>query len=352
VASSADGSRLVAVTSGNGIYTSSDAGTNWAPATNAPNSASAKWIAVASSADGSRLIAAESNSLYTSADFGVTWTSTNLPVRQWTSVACSGDGQVMAAGVPSGDSICFTTNGGVTWMSTNTPSNDQSYVACSADGRHLVVAFQVGYIYVSTNNGVAWSTNGAPGTGWSAVAASRDGSVLTGATGSIYGGDVFTLRPGSGGWTADNAPHLDWISLAGSADGSVQAAVASSGLAVFVSTNSGATWATNTVTNAGGSFSAVAMSADGGQIVVTRAKNGGIWKSQTAPPPQLKVGPGGGNLNFSWIVPAAPFSLQESTDLTSWSDSTNALALNATNLELGVSIPTPGGSRYYRLKSR
>src|ERR1700753_4303983 len=54
VASSADGIKLVAVIAGDGIWTSTNSGSNWiksgAPADN--------WISVASSADGAKLIAA------------------------------------------------------------------------------------------------------------------------------------------------------------------------------------------------------------------------------------------------------------------------------------------------------
>src|SRR5436190_795884 len=53
VASSADGSRLVAAVSGGRIYTSTDSGAGWT-ATGAP---STNWSAVASSADGTKLVA-------------------------------------------------------------------------------------------------------------------------------------------------------------------------------------------------------------------------------------------------------------------------------------------------------
>ena len=54
VATSADGLRLVAVASGGAIYTSTDAGVTWGPA----SVTNASWVSVASSADGAKLVAA------------------------------------------------------------------------------------------------------------------------------------------------------------------------------------------------------------------------------------------------------------------------------------------------------
>jgi hypothetical protein len=64
VASSADGSTLVAAVNGGQIYVSTDSGVTWAPRESAR-----PWVALTSSADGSRLAAlAGSNGLvYTSA---------------------------------------------------------------------------------------------------------------------------------------------------------------------------------------------------------------------------------------------------------------------------------------------
>jgi hypothetical protein len=58
VASSADGTKLVAAANGGGIYTSTNSGMTWAQQTNAPI---VGWRAVASSADGSKVIAVAIN---------------------------------------------------------------------------------------------------------------------------------------------------------------------------------------------------------------------------------------------------------------------------------------------------
>jgi hypothetical protein len=61
VASSADGTRLVAVVLGGQIYTSNDSGLSWTA-----RESSRSWASVASSADGTRLVAVGVGQIYTS----------------------------------------------------------------------------------------------------------------------------------------------------------------------------------------------------------------------------------------------------------------------------------------------
>jgi len=69
--------------------------------TTAPSSS---WQAVASSADGTRLVAVVFNGgIYTSADSGATWVqNTSAPVNRWASVASSADGLSLAAAIYGG----------------------------------------------------------------------------------------------------------------------------------------------------------------------------------------------------------------------------------------------------------
>jgi hypothetical protein len=97
VASSADGSHLVAAELNGLLYTSIDSGVSWTP-----RAESRSWRSVASSADGSRLVAvAYPSQLYTSIDSGVTWTRRELN-RYWASVASSADGSHVVAAVQDG----------------------------------------------------------------------------------------------------------------------------------------------------------------------------------------------------------------------------------------------------------
>jgi prepilin-type N-terminal cleavage/methylation domain-containing protein len=109
IAMSNNGSKAVAVVGGTGgnIYTSSDSGATWTLQAGAP---AASWNAVASSSDGTKLVAAQYNNgyIYTSTDSGVTWTAqTAAGGRNWAKVAMSADGSKIYA-VPSGSGTIFT----------------------------------------------------------------------------------------------------------------------------------------------------------------------------------------------------------------------------------------------------
>jgi hypothetical protein len=97
VASSSDGTKLVAVVYDGGIYTSTDSGASWTQ-TSAP-SPSPGWLFVASSSDGIKLVAVvDGGGIYASTNSGTTWALTSAPTNQsWLSVASSFDGIKLVA---------------------------------------------------------------------------------------------------------------------------------------------------------------------------------------------------------------------------------------------------------------
>jgi DNA-binding beta-propeller fold protein YncE len=382
VASSADGSVMVAVANpgttppGGPIYISTNSGAVWNQATNAP---SGRWESVACSADGSKIIAAEGGEgggilgpIYTSTNTGMTWMSNNAPVTGWQSVASSADGTKLVAADLSARKIYTSTNSGATWVqASNVPRLGWYSVASSADGSKLAAVAGYAYypspgasnIYTSTNFGATWITNTVPATpfgiqnNWAAIASSADGSKLI-AAGGGYGsvGYIFLSTNFGASWalTATNIlPYhgrSEWIYVASSADGSKLAAVSESGLpgGVITSTDSGATWITNSVPNL--TWNAVALSADGARMVVTvgyPSYVGRIYTTQTTPSPVLNLS--ASDNVISWIIPSLDFTLQQSPDLTSWTDVTNLPVLNLTNLEDQVVLPPPAGNSFFRL---
>jgi photosystem II stability/assembly factor-like uncharacterized protein len=105
VVSSADGCTFVASVYGHGIYKSTDSGATWTM-TSAPP---INWTAIASSVDGSKLVAATGGyfyyktgegPIYTSTNGGTSWVSNNVLNTDWGSVASSADGNMLFA---SGD---------------------------------------------------------------------------------------------------------------------------------------------------------------------------------------------------------------------------------------------------------
>jgi hypothetical protein len=75
-----------------------------------------EWVSVASSADGTKLIAAaEGGQIYLSKDSGVTWAAYESD-RQWAAVASSADGTRLAAIVNSGQ--IYTSSGSASSATT------------------------------------------------------------------------------------------------------------------------------------------------------------------------------------------------------------------------------------------
>jgi|GEM_PF-3321047 len=202
VASSADGMKLVAADN-RSVFTSTDSGVSWT-ARMSPNTISH----VASSADGTKLIAAVLNGhVYTSTTSGVLWTDRiSSTFNQWQSVASSSDGSKLVA-VESPGKVWVSSNFGVAWTSftlgpsgintswnTASVSSDGTRIAVSAGG---VVSGPGGLVVISYDGGTTWTPTGI-GTVWSAVAVAGNGTRMSAATADnnlnkLYSGPVQTI---------------------------------------------------------------------------------------------------------------------------------------------------------------
>lgn len=148
------------------------AGVVWTRASVSPTG---RWTGVASSADGTKLVAVvNGGSIYTSSNSGADWVPRGTP-QNWQSVASSADGTKLVA-VVNGCSIYSSSNSGADWVRRGTPQSWRS-VASSADGTKLVALVEGGYIYTSSNSGADWVQQGAP-RNWRGVASSADGTKL------------------------------------------------------------------------------------------------------------------------------------------------------------------------------
>ena len=226
IASSADGTKVVAADGSPGlIYVSKDAGSNWTATTAPPD----YWSCVASSADGAKLVAVSSSPsyyhghLYTSTDSGAHWISNSPPAGfdLGISVASSANGTKLVMISFNSNSgtftvICTSTNSGSTWTVPSQPYNLSSswnWVASSADGTKLVATdgyydnlhyAWVGHIYRSTDSGRTWSATSAPTTNkYGAIACSADGSHLLAASND---GRLYTSTNSGTTWLAHNVP--------------------------------------------------------------------------------------------------------------------------------------------------
>ncbi|MGB8368080.1 MAG: hypothetical protein ACLPYZ_09960 [Limisphaerales bacterium] len=144
----------------------------------------------------------------------------------------------------------------------------------------------------------------------------------------------------------NNTPVGSWSSVASSADGTQLAAV---GPYVYTSTNSGATWVSNSLP---AGMVGVASSADGNKLAC--ASGSAIYTSYSIPSPQLDLTPTNGNLTLSWLVASTNFVLQQNSDLTTanWATLTNVPTLNLTNLQDQVILSPANSSGFFRLISQ
>jgi len=379
IACSADGMKLAAVVyippdarlaPASPIYVSTNSGTTWTPTGPfwipiGPFPENSNWGNIASSADGAKLVVSSTfGPLYTSADSGITWTATGPPsgdpwydfaVIYWAGVASSADGKELVAAVFfDNTSIYISTNSGSTWTATTASTTGQGWssVASSADGRQIAATTFFDTIYISTNSGTDWSATTAPAAIWSSIASSSDGKklVATAYNNGEYGaypGSIYTSADSGSSWIITSAPSNSWQAVASSADGNILVAAVWGGL-IYTSTNSGSSW--NAADAPSTNWQFVACSSDGSKLFAG-VEGGGIWTAQTMPGPSLNLVPTNSNLALSWLVPSTSFVLQQSTDLSSWSDVTNQPVLNLTNLQNEVTLPFSGSEGFYRLKT-
>jgi hypothetical protein len=300
LASSADGTQLVAASFPGRLYTSADSGVTWIP-----READHGWISVASAGDGSLLVAAvNGGQLYTSADQGVSWTARESN-RAWVSVASVADGSLLVAAA-SGGQIYISTDRGVTWMARE--SNRAWFsLAAVADGSVLIAAVNGGQLHTSTDRGLTWTARES-NRSWISVASAADGSLLVAATESLGQLHVSTDRGVT--WVV-RGPSLFWSALALSANGTrligVGADLATSYLPELrTSVDGGVTWTTR---ESGRSWRSVASSSDGRKLVAGE-QDGALF---TSVPTLLQGGQGDSvelrfTANGDWL-PVAPNEL-------------------------------------------
>lgn len=265
VASSADGTKLVAAVINGQIYTSTDSGINWTP-----RESNRVWLCVASSADGIKLVAvAQGGQIYTSTDSGVTWTPRESN-RFWNSVASSADGVKLVA-VAQNDKIYTSTDSGVTW----TPRENSRLwlsVASSADGIKLAAVPYGGQIYISTNSGVTWTPRESIQQWWS-IASSADGSKLIAIVEEIFqGGWIYTSTDSGATWVVRETQR-NWKPSAISPDGSLMVGAIEGGQ-LYVSTARTTVGAAGYLT--GGQFAAIELQYIGNGVFLPLSHSGAI----------------------------------------------------------------------------
>jgi hypothetical protein len=121
------------------------------------------WLSVASSSDGTKLVAVNQGSspayagrIYTSTNSGATWTLTSAPANRWNAVASSADGTRLVA-TANGGPVYVSIDSGITWTLSDDAFQFWTSVASSADGTKLLGVTSPGVIYTLQSAGVALS---------------------------------------------------------------------------------------------------------------------------------------------------------------------------------------------------
>jgi hypothetical protein len=246
------------------------------------NGPTANWSSVAASANGTIIAATiTGGGIYVSTNSGATWTA-RASALNWSDVAVSADGTKMAAtvgGTSATGYIWTSTDSGVSWTRQNVTSGLRWIsIASSADGTNLVAAVYNGYLFVSSNSGTSWTQVGSS-LYWTSVASSADGTRLVAVA---NGGQIYTSTNSGSSWVQRVSGSLTWATVASSSDGRrLVAAVGGTGSgSIYLSTDSGATWAANTTTS--GTWSSVASSSDGSRLAAvsgTTSASGNIYTS-------------------------------------------------------------------------
>jgi hypothetical protein len=236
--------------------------------------------------------------------FAQTWTQTSAPITNWTAVASSADGRILAATADGGvflnggmystlpGPVYISTNSGGTWFeSTNAPNAVWCSVVFSADGSKLTAAVAGGGIYQSPDAGLSWTPTGAPSNYWVSVTSSADGNKLAALARVSPPPDFYISSDAGNTWNTNASPYDRWTALASSADGNILVAGGAIGT-LLASTNRGSSWNTNIINTT--SFSSVASSADGGRLLAAGSKlylstNYGLAWMQISAPAVTKI---------------------------------------------------------------
>jgi hypothetical protein len=349
VASSADGTRLVAVASSGQIFTSINGGGGFNSAWITNNAPAVAWTGVASSSDGSRLVAVNTSDggIYTNS--GINWASSfNLPGAFWQCVAASANGSnLIAAGHHIISEVIYhSTNAGASWAAAATPGNyNLKSIAFAGNGPNVFAAG--GVVIASTNAGVSWfALNNAPL--MDHLACSTNGLILAGFY-SSGNGPIYTSTNGGVSWITNAVGQsAPWTALAASAAGTKLVA-ASAGLGIFHSFDAGVRWQMGDAGGAG--WSSVASSADGAALAAVAPDSGYISIGRT-PLPTLSLSLTGTNVSVFWTTNVAGYGLflASKSDLTTNSFWQFTSPPVITNTLYRVTLPATNNQIFFRLE--
>lgn len=225
-----DGRHVISVGQSSRVQYSTNYGESFSQLNNSPLATFNTKLAISS--NGSVMVMCLTNLAY-SVNFGVNWTSTNLPNGGWRRATMSGDGQRIYA--VSAIGVYSSTNFGAGWFTNNVSTTAGRDIACSRDGLKAVLAAD-SVLYVTSNGGASWTLTTVPGETrlFRAAACSSDGRRMFVLDQSVGRFRVYHSTDSGSTWTAlfDDPGH-DWRTMACSGDGQFLYIASASGCDTF-----------------------------------------------------------------------------------------------------------------------
>ena len=243
---------------------------------------SGSWLSGSLSSTGQyQSVVVGSGNIWTSSNFGVTWTErTTGSTRSWSTISLSSTGQYQSA-VVDGRNIWTSSDFGVTWTERTTGSTREwKFISLSSTGQYQSAVVNGGNIWTSSDFGVTWTERSGPGSGLS-ISLSRTGQYQS--TGKSNGGKIWTSSDYGVSWTSISSTPGDllWVSISLSGTGQYQSAVeefyASTGGKIWTSSNFGVTWTERTAPGSQKWYS-ISLSSTG-QYQSAVVDGGNIWTS-------------------------------------------------------------------------
>jgi hypothetical protein len=241
------------------------------------------WRSLACSENGEIVIACQDSGgqLYTSDNYGTSWTVRIDDLKQWSCVAASSSGAKLAACGRGPEYIYTSDDYGVTWtMRTSAGKRWWWSVTMSSDGTklaacHMDASNNEGYIWTSIDSGATWTQQmGAGFRKWSCISSSADGMTLIACEYSGTG-NIYLSRDGGLTWAVQTGtPSGQWYVVSLSQDGSKLAG----GLVndfIWVSLDSGTTWYQR-ISSGTGVWRGLSLSGNGSFIIATDGNTGGL----------------------------------------------------------------------------
>jgi hypothetical protein len=289
VDTSADGSKVLAVTGGNStnnfldtgrVYVNSTSGTGtWASPNVTPEFLNGGCV----SRNGTFMYAGgHANVMVRSTNGGASWVTTG-PGGIWNGFATSDNGQVAYAvgGYTNTNeymNIYVTTNGGTTWtekLRNPLEKRRRFLVVCSGDGVYaLTGAVSGGTLEKTSDSGATWTDVG-PSLAWNSFACSASGQTMYATT---TGTALYKSTDYGVSWVAISLPAT-FIDIDSSDDGNILVGISTTKF--YVSRNAGVTWS-DIYTNPGTVWTNVTCSANG-NIAYIAPNSGPIYKLTYTP---------------------------------------------------------------------